>query len=311
MEPKHYGEIIQKIRQDRNMPLKEAAGDVISPNNLSRFEKGLATIKVDTFFEILSRFNLDAEDYAEVLHIQDDGFQRIKQITNALLKNDRTKARQILGKKSEWRNILEYYTVKLVILNQEYVEYVIDELTPDQVEVINYLLNYIFSIDTLYIRDLIIIRMILNFNNQFFELKFLDYLKKLIINGLEESKYTTEYFARMYAQIGSLLARTYSRYGYYDKAEKLIYKLKIIISEKFSYESSTFPLFHLNMYEVYNLLRQNNPKGIERANILLHYMDAQNELFPLTGMFEAKTIFVQDVQKLNKTGIPFPPENEE
>lgn len=49
MEPKHYGEIIQKIRQDRNMTLKETAGDIITPNNLSRFEKGLATIKVDTF----------------------------------------------------------------------------------------------------------------------------------------------------------------------------------------------------------------------------------------------------------------------
>ena len=53
MEFKHYGEIIQKIRQDRNRTLKEAAGDVITPNNLSRFEKGLSSIKVDTFFEIL------------------------------------------------------------------------------------------------------------------------------------------------------------------------------------------------------------------------------------------------------------------
>ena len=58
MEFKHYGEIIYKIRQDRNMTLKEAAGDVITPNNLSRFEKGLATVKVDTFFEILMETTL-------------------------------------------------------------------------------------------------------------------------------------------------------------------------------------------------------------------------------------------------------------
>ena len=50
MEFKHYGEIVYKIRQDRNMSLKEAAGDSITPNNLSRFEKGLASVKVDTFF---------------------------------------------------------------------------------------------------------------------------------------------------------------------------------------------------------------------------------------------------------------------
>ena len=51
MEFKHYGEIIHKIRQDRNMSLKEAAGDAITPNNLSRFEKGLATVKVNTFLK--------------------------------------------------------------------------------------------------------------------------------------------------------------------------------------------------------------------------------------------------------------------
>ena len=109
MEFNHYGEIIHKIRQDRNMSLKEAAGDAITPNNLSRFEKGLATVKVDTFFEILSKFNLDVEDYAELLNIQDEFGQRIKQFVNALSKNDQMKARQILGKKSEWTNLIEYY----------------------------------------------------------------------------------------------------------------------------------------------------------------------------------------------------------
>ena len=307
MEFKHYGEIIQKIRQDRNMTLKEAAGDVITPNNLSRFEKGLSSIKVDTFFEILSRFNLDEIDYAEVLHIQNDGSQRVKQILNALSKNDRTKAIQILGKKSDWGNIIEYYTLKLGILNQENE---MDKLTPDQVEAINYLINYIFSLDTLYICDFTIIEILLQFNIQSFELKFLEYLEKLIIKGLEDSN-NDEYFYRRYAMTGLFLIRTYSRYGYYDKAEKLIYKLNIIITQEFACEFAIFPLFLLKMYEVYNLLRQDNPKAIERANTVIHYMDAQNDLFPLAYLFETKNMFIKDVQRLNKTGIPFPPENAE
>ena len=307
MEFKHYGEIIQKIRQDRNMTLKEAAGDVITPNNLSRFEKGLSSIKVDTFFEILSRFNLDEIDYAEVLHIQNDGSQRVKQILNALSKNDRTKAIQILGKKSDWGNIIEYYTLKLGILNQENE---MDKLTPDQVEAINYLINYIFSLDTLYIRDFTIIEILLQFNIQSFELKFLEYLEKLILKGLEDSN-NDEYFYRRYAMTGLFLIRTYSRYGYYDKAEKLIYKLNIIITQEFACEFAIFPLFLLKMYEVYNLLRQDNPKAIERANTVIHYMDAQNDLFPLAYLFETKNMFIKEVQRLNKTGIPFPPENAE
>ena len=230
MEPKHYGEIIQKIRQDRNMTLKETAGDIITPNNLSRFEKGLATIKVDTFFELLNRFNLDGEDYAEVLHIQDDGTQRSKQILNALYQNDRMKARQILGKKSEWGNIIEYYILKLAILNQA-KGHTIDKFTPDEEEAVNYLVNYIFSIDTLYIRDFTVIEILLMFKIQCFELKFLEYLEKLIMKGLEDSKYITEHFYRRYTTTGTLLVRAYSRYGYYDKAENLIYKLKIIMSK--------------------------------------------------------------------------------
>lgn len=244
MEFKHYGEIIHKIRQDRNITLKEAAGDAITPNNLSRFEKGLATVKVDTFFEILSRLNLDEEDYVEVFHIQDDGAQRMRQIGIALHKNDRMKARQILGKKSEWRNIIDYYIIKLFILNEENK---MDELTPDKVEAINYLVNYIFSLDTLYIRDFNVIEILLMLDIQCFELKFLEYLEKIIIKGLEDDKYVTEHFYRRYANTGRHLVRTYSRYGYYDKAEKLIYKLKIIISEKFIYESLIYLLFYLNI----------------------------------------------------------------
>ena len=308
MESNHYGEIIYKIRQDRNMSLKEAAGDAITPNNLSRFEKGLATVKVDTFFEILSKFNLDAADYPEVLNIKDEEAQRAKQFANALSKNDLTKARQILGKKSDWRNIVDYYIFKLATINKVKT---LDECTPDELEAIHYLIDYIFKIDTLYIHDFIIIELLFMLEGQLFELKFLEYLEKLIIKGLEETKHITEHFSRRYATSGMLLIRTYSRYGYYDKAEMLIYKLKLILSEEFYFEFSTIQLFYLNMYEVYNLLRQNNPKAIERANTLLHYIDAQNNLFPLAKMFETKNIFVKEVQRLNKTGIPFPTEDAE
>ena len=116
-----------------------------------------------------------------------------------------------------------------------------DKLTPDQVEAINYLINYIFSLDTLYIRDFTIIEILLQFNIQSFELKFLEYLEKIIVKGLEETKYVTYNFPYRYAITGMNLARTYSRYGYYDKAEKLIYKLKINISEKFSLDIQYIP----------------------------------------------------------------------
>lgn len=240
MESKHYGKIIQKIRQDRNMTLKEAAGDIITPNNLSRFEKGLATIKVDTFFEILKNFNLDLEDYVEVLHIQDESAQRIKQFVNALSKNDQMKARQILGKKSEWTNVIEYYTLKLKAISQARK---LDELTPDELEAVHYLIDYILSIDKLYVRDFLIVSVLLNFEDQFFEVQFLEYLESLIVKGLEDVKYRTVESVRTYSHSGITLVRTYSRYGYYDKAEKLIYKLKLILTQETYSNIVITPLF--------------------------------------------------------------------
>ena len=308
MESKHYGEIVYKIRQDRNMSLKEAAGDAITPNNLSRFEKGLATVKVDTFFEILSNFNLDPADYAELLHIKDENTQRSKQITNAISKDDIAKARQILGKKSEWTNLIEYYTLKLVT-SQRYMRF--SEFTPDELEAVHYLIDYILSIDTLYFRDFTILFVLFIFEDKFFEVHFLEYLENLIVKELDKVKYRTVEFAHLYIHCGANLVRTYSRYGYYDKAEKLIYKLKLILTQDSYATIAINPLFHLNMYEVYNLLRQNNPKAIEQANTILHYIDAQNDLFPLSYMFTWKNVFIQEVQRLNKTGIPFPTEDEE
>ena len=69
-----------------------------------------------------------------------------------------------------------------------------DESTPDVVEAINYLVNYMFSIDTLYIRDFLIIELLLTFDGQYFELKFLEYLEKLIVKGLEETNICLNHF---------------------------------------------------------------------------------------------------------------------
>ena len=113
----------------------------------------------------MSKFNLDVEDYAELLNIQDEFGQRIKQFVNALSKNDQMKARQILGKKSDWGNIIEYYTLKLYAISQARK---LDELSPDELEAVHYLIDYILSIDTLYIRDFVIVSVLLDCQEQFF-----------------------------------------------------------------------------------------------------------------------------------------------
>lgn len=54
----NFGEIIKQIREERGFTPKEAAGTAISPNNLSKFEKGITTIKIDTYFKILENLKI-------------------------------------------------------------------------------------------------------------------------------------------------------------------------------------------------------------------------------------------------------------
>ena len=61
----NFGSVIKQIREERGFTLKEAAGTAISPNNLSKFEKGITTIKVDTYFKILE--NLKIHDTHDVI----------------------------------------------------------------------------------------------------------------------------------------------------------------------------------------------------------------------------------------------------
>ena len=64
----NFGSVIKQIREERGFTLKEAAGTAISPNNLSKFEKGITTVKVDTYFKILENLKIhDAHDVIMLL----------------------------------------------------------------------------------------------------------------------------------------------------------------------------------------------------------------------------------------------------
>lgn len=308
MNFKHYGEFIYKIRQDRNMTLKEVAGDAITPNNLSRFEKGLATIKVDTFFYLLNKLNVEAFDIEELFETQQENFQKVYDIWIAIVNNDFIKARKILGGKKDWNKPLDYY---IMLIRIAISSKTIELFTPDELEAIDNLINYISRLETFYAYDFLILDILFNIFNLPFEEKFLEYVEKVISNNLENSKSKSAYSSIIHIAPLINLINVYSRCRYYEKAEKLIYKLKLLLTQDNFTQFSFHSLFCVSMYEVYNLLRQNNPKGLERANTIIHYIDVQNELFPVQSIFKTKNSFINNVQKLNKTGIPFPTEDAE
>lgn len=58
-----FGAAFRKLRQQRGYKLKEAAGDIVSPQFLSRFERDLASISVDKFSRLLVRIGASWNDF--------------------------------------------------------------------------------------------------------------------------------------------------------------------------------------------------------------------------------------------------------
>ena len=50
---KGYGAIFKRIREERNISLKEAAGSIITPQALGKFERGETQIKLNNFGRLL------------------------------------------------------------------------------------------------------------------------------------------------------------------------------------------------------------------------------------------------------------------
>ena len=53
------GEQFKRLRKERWLTLREAAGDIVSVSSLSKFENGTSQLAADRFFLLLDRLNLD------------------------------------------------------------------------------------------------------------------------------------------------------------------------------------------------------------------------------------------------------------
>ena len=82
----NFGPALKKMREERGFTLKQVAGTAISPNNLSKFEKGEAMIKTDTFFKIFENLNIVSnEDIILVVSMQNEETTKLVEH-----RNDRT-----------------------------------------------------------------------------------------------------------------------------------------------------------------------------------------------------------------------------
>lgn len=79
------GNMMRKLREERNISQEDLAGNLYSRDNISRFERNNSKINLDMFFHSLDRMNLSLEEYAVFQQMEEPSHKET-------LKNDFKKA---------------------------------------------------------------------------------------------------------------------------------------------------------------------------------------------------------------------------
>lgn len=294
----NFGEIIKQIREERGFTLKEAAGTAISPNNLSKFEKGITTIKVDTYFEILN--NLKIYDPYDVTML----IMRY-QIQNPLF-SEFEKTRYKTPTKNldciERLGFDTYLSDSMYILSLNVSK---ENLTDRDWTILNRAKAALFHLNYWLPQDYSLFRPLTEYFD--FPTETLQQIAKTALDLLEEPFIDIKQQRELLFTL-SFIIRTYSRNGHYQLAQDLVDKIELYKMKKFhDLKEVLVDLFiTIKMQECYNLLRQDKKEGIELATQILSYLDSRNGLFLDQAYFNIRDTFYQQVKMLNKTGIDLP-----
>ena len=296
----NFGEIIKQIREERGFTLKEAAGTAISPNNLSKFEKGITTIKVDTYFKILENLKIyDANDMTMLMmryQYQDPKFPEFEK-TRFTTPTKVVELSKALGFDTYFSDL--FYIQSLEIPRKK------ENLTKEDWTILNRTKNTLFHLNYWLAQDYSVFNALIHYFD--FPTETLQQIAKTALALLEETFIDIKQQRELLLTLGSII-QTYSRNGHYLLAQDLVDKIESYKMKKFyDLKDVLVDLFTtIKMQECYNLLRQDKKEGIELATQILAYLDSRNSLFMDQVYFSLRDIFYQQIKMLNKTGIDFP-----
>lgn len=296
----NFGEIIKQIREERGFTLKEAAGTAISPNNLSKFEKGITTIKVDTYHKILENLKIyDPYDITMLLmryQYQNPLFSEFEKTKSTTP----TKAVEFLKTLDVDTHFANYFYIKSLGLYRNK-----ESLLKEDWTILNRAKTTLFHLNYWLSQDYVLFSLLTEYFD--FPTETLQQIEKTALDLLEEPFIDIKQQRDLLMTL-SLIIRSYSRNGHYQLAQNLVDKIELYRIKEFNYLKEVLleSFLLIKMQECYNLFRQDKKEGIELATQILAYLDRQNSLFPDQTLFQVRDTFYQQVKMLNKTGIDFP-----
>lgn len=301
-----HGKIFKKLREERRVKLKDAAGSTISARTLIRFEADETSVSLEVFEQLLKNIGICYQDYFSeylpLVEIDRSGFLKQAKVLASAgnYSTIKTLAIKTLEKDEVSMTTRLYIEQCLGMLNETMVPKIIKENR-------KIVLKHLKSLDKHTINELFTLTFMLRtvsddeFSNNF--------IRRIIDENIKpvgtENIFSIDKGERSILLLHSAIT-VLSRRGFAEEAEEKC--IKAIELLKNHYSQITHFIFHLNSFN-YILaqiqLKLNKPEGVELANKCIRYLDAQIALHNMLGDNLTRDRLVRIFYEKNKTGIDF------
>ena len=288
------GKIFKKIREERGVKLKDAAGTAISVRTLIRFEADETSVTLEVFEQLLKNIGICYQDYfSEYLPLLEEDNSGFLKEANTLVESGNYSAIKTLAIK-----ILERKNISMAtrLYIEQYLGMLQEQMIPKIILENRHTKNELLTL-TLMLRVL---------TEEHLPVEF---VRRLIDENLKPvgagDMFSIDRGERAILTLHGAIAYL-SRRGYAEEAEEQC--LKAIELLKINYSKLTHFNFHINSFYfilVQIQLRLNKPEGVELANKCIRLLDAQIDLYNMQSDILARDRLVKSFYERNKTGIDF------
>lgn len=300
------GKIFKKIREERGIRLKDAAGTAISARTLIRFEADETSVSLVVFEQLLRNIGICYQDYFSeylpLVEIDQSGF--LKE-ANALEEAGNYSAIKTLAIKTlERKNIS--MTTRLYI--EQYLGMLQENMVPKIIlENREFVLEYLKNMGKHTKNEMLTLTLMLRVLTE--DQLPIEFVRRIIDENLKPvgigDMFSVDKGERALLTLHSAIA-CLSRRGYAEEAEEKC--LKVIELLKTTYSKLTHFNFHINAFSFILAqiqLRLNKAEGVELANKCIRIIDAQIDLYNMQSDILVRDRLVRSFYERNKTGIDF------
>lgn len=301
-----HGKIFKKIREERRIKLKDAAGNAISARTLIRFEADETSVSLEVFEQLLRNIGICYQDYFSeylpLIEVDQSGF--LKE-ANALENAGNYSAVKTLAIKIlEGDNIS--MTTRLYI--EQYLGLFQEKMIPKIItKNRKIVLDYLQNLEKHTKNELLTLALMLRVLGE--DQISIEFIRRIIDENLKPvgvgDMFSVDKGERALLTLHSAIALL-SRRGYVEEAEGKC--LKAIELLKSNYYKLTHFNFHANAFFfilAQMQLKLNKPEGVELANKCIRIIDAQIELYNMQSDIHIRDSLVRSFYERNKTGIDF------